>query len=135
MRSHRRSKRWLSGWLMVVLLFTQLLTSAYACPTIAAATSAPIEARMPGCDGNMPGTMDSDQQQLCQAHCSQGSQTVQSAPGVDAPAVPPLLLAILDWSQTALAPTRSAARMAPLATGAPPPGSPPLYLSLLVLRN
>ncbi|HET7794954.1 MAG TPA: hypothetical protein VFL64_16345 [Rhizobacter sp.] len=136
MRLHRRSKRWLSGWLMVVLLFTQLITSAYACPTIAAAASAmAMQESMPGCDGNMPGAMDPDQPQLCQAHCSQGSQTVQSAPSVDASPVPSMLLAILDWSQAMLAPMHSAARMAPVATGAPPPGSPPLYLSLLVLRN
>jgi hypothetical protein len=133
---HRRSRRWLSGWLMVVLLFTQLLTSAYACPTIAAAASAlAMQESMPGCEGNMPAAMDPDQPQLCQAHCSQGSQTVQSAPGIDAPPAPAVLLAILDWSQATLAPMQSAARLAPVATGAPPPGSPPLYLCLLVLRN
>lgn len=121
---------------MVVLLFAQLATSAYACPTIAAATPTPVAAMsMPGCDGNMPGAMDPDQPQLCQVHCSQGSQTVQSAPSADAPQAPAVLLVILDWTHSTLAPARCAVRPAAVATGASPPGSPPIYLSLLVLRN
>jgi hypothetical protein len=136
MRMHRRPRRWLSGWLMVVLLLTQLVTSAYACPTIGAATPAPAAmADMPGCEGNMPATMDPDQPQLCQAHCSQGSQTVQSATGADTPTAPALLLATLDWSHTTPAPSACATRRPQVATGTSPPGSPPLYLSLLVLRN
>lgn len=121
---------------MVALLFAQLATSAYACPTIAAATSAPVAAmNMPGCDGNMPGAMDPDRPQLCQAHCVQGSQTVQSAPSADTPQAPAVLLVTLDWTHSALAPARCAVRPAPVVTGALPPGSPPIYLSLLVLRN
>jgi hypothetical protein len=136
MRLHRRSRRWLSGWLTVMLLLTQWLTSAYACPMQAGASSgAAVAASMPGCDGHMPGARDPEQPQLCQMHCSQGAQTVQSAPGADLPPAPAMLLALLDWTQAALAPRHSAGRPAPLATGAPPPGSPPLYLRLLVLRN
>jgi hypothetical protein len=137
MRLHRRPRRWLSGWLMAVLLFTQWVTSAYACPMIAAAANAPAAlASMPGCDGHMPGAMDPDQPQMCQAHCTQGSQTVQSVPGADTPPPPAVLrVALLDWTQATQAPVRSANRDAPLATGAPPLGSPPLYLRLLVLRN
>ena len=136
MRLHRRPRRWLSGWLIVVLLFTQLATSAYACPTIVAAASAPAAMpEMPGCEGNMPAAMDPDQPQLCQAHCSQDSLTVQSAPSADLQPAPAVLLATLDWGLTALAPAHAADRPAPVATGAPPPGSPPIYLALLVLRN
>ena len=136
MRLHRRPRRWLSGWLIVVLLFTQLATSAYACPTMAAPASAPAAMpEMPGCEGNMPAAMDPEQPQLCQAHCSQDSLTVQSAPSADVQPAPAVLLATLDWAQTALAPAQSADRPAPVATGAPPPGSPPIYLALLVLRN
>lgn len=133
MRLHRRPRRWLSGWLTVMLLLTQWLTSAYACPALASAPAAAVS--MPGCDGHMPGAMDPEQPQLCQMHCSQGAQTVQSAPGADLPPAPAVLLAILDWTQAALASLHSAERPAPVATGAPPPGSPPLYLRLLVLRN
>jgi hypothetical protein len=136
MRMHRRPRRWLSGWLMVVLLLTQLVTSAYACPTIDTAASTPVAmADMPGCEGNMPTAMDPDQPQLCQAHCSPSSQTVQSATGADTPSAPALLLATLDWSHTTPAPAACATRRPQVATGTSPPGSPPLYLSLLVLRN
>jgi hypothetical protein len=134
MHLHRRSRRWLAGWLAVMLLLTQWLTSAYACPMRAGAPSA-AAASMPGCDGRMSGAMDPEQRQLCQMHCSQGAQTLQSAPSADVPPAPAVLLAILDWTQAALAPLHSADRPAPLAMGAPPPGSPPLYLRLLVLRN
>lgn len=121
---------------MVVVLFTQLITSAYACPTIATATTAPVAAAsMPDCDGNMPGAMDPDQPQLCQAHCSQGLQAVQSTPGADTAPVPLVLLAILDWTHVTPEQTLRADRLVPAATGAPPPGAPPIYLSLLVLRN
>jgi hypothetical protein len=43
---------------------------------------------------------------------------------------------VLDWSPPALLPQQLAntPRLG-VASGAPPPGSPPLYLSLLVLRN
>ena len=139
MRLHRRPRRWLSGCLTVMLLLTQWLTSAYACPAVTGAlpgaAAAAVAVSMPGCDGHMSGAMDPEQPQLCQMHCSQGAQTVQSAPGADLPPAPAVLLAILDWTQAALAPLHSADRPAPLATGAPPPGSPPLYLRLLVLRN
>ncbi|MGZ5157436.1 MAG: hypothetical protein ACXWCU_04430 [Caldimonas sp.] len=135
MRLHRRSTRWLSGWLAVVLFSVQLATAAYACPAIAAVSRAAVAmAEMPGCDGQMPGAMDTDQPQLCQAHCQQGSQTVHPTPAADAPATP-VLLAVLDWAHVALLSALPEGRPPLLSSGASPPGSPPLYLSLLVLRN
>jgi len=124
--------RWLSGWLSVVLLSMQLATAAYACPAVAQAAAAMAE--MPDCGGNIPGAMDPDQPQLCRAHCQQGSQNVHPTPASDAPATP-VLLAVLDWTHAALLPAQPAGRMPVVASGAPPPGSPPLYLRLLVLRN
>ena len=91
-------------------------------------------AAMPGCDGNMPRDMDADQPQLCQAHCQQGEQVVGAAPVGDWTPTP-LLLAVIDWrraAQAALPPARPWFGPPP---GAVPPGSPPIYLSLLVLRN
>lgn len=118
-----------------MLLFTQLAVSAYACPALAeAARGTAVMAEMPGCDGNMPRAMDTDQPQLCQAHCQQGLQTVQTAPMLDAP-VSPVLLAVLDWSPVALVHAPAADRTPLPSWGAAPRGSPPLYLSLLVLRN
>jgi len=135
MRLQRRPTRWLSGWLIAVLLLTQLATSAYACPAnVGAVSSAAVMADMPGCDGNMPAAMDPDHPQLCQAHCQQGSQAMPHAPALDAPSLP-LLLAVLDWTHDLLLPALPTARTAAVSPGASPPGSPPLYLSLLVLRN
>jgi hypothetical protein len=135
MRLDRRPTRWLSGWLAVILLFAQWATAAYACPAVLAAPPVVVTMPdMPGCSGNMPGAMDPDQPQLCLAHCQQGSQTVHPTPTLDVP-VSPVLLAVLDWSSAALLPAQPVRCQPVLASGASPPGSPPLYLSLLVLRN
>ncbi len=135
----RRPKRWLSCWLIVALLFMQLAASAYSCPQMGS-TPAPAAAMvdMPGCDGNMPGDMDSNQPQLCKAHCQQGSQAVAAQQALDAPATP-VLWAVLDWAhaQQQLAPAWPALaglRTAWLTSGAPPPGWPAVYLSQQVLR-
>ena len=134
MRLNRRPTRWLSGWLTALLLFVQLATAAYACPVAVAATMVPVAmAEMPGCAGNMPGAMDPNQPQLCQAHCQQGSQTVHPTPASDVP-TSPVLLAVLDWRHTALLTARPPSRARSMTAGASPPGSPPLYLRLLVLR-
>jgi hypothetical protein len=135
MRLHRRPTRWLCCWLTALLLFMQLATSAYACPMeLKAAQPAGAMADMPGCPGHMASVMDPDQPQLCQAHCQQGSQNVHTTPAPDVSAMP-LLLAVLDWKQVSLLPAPTAARSVALTSGASPPGSPPLYLCLLVLRN
>jgi hypothetical protein len=119
----------------VVLLFAQLATAAYACPRVASDAQAALAmAQMPGCDGHGPGAMDPDQPQLCRAHCEQGSQTVNPASAIDLP-MSPVLLAVLDWSAPALMPAGCSRRFDQAPSGASPPGTPPLYLSLLVLRN
>jgi hypothetical protein len=71
---------------------------------------------------------------LCKAHCDQGNQNVtpQNLPDLS---TSPLLLAVLDWNEGRLAPALAAGRAPLAASGAPPPGAPPLYLALLVLRN
>ena len=156
MRFYRRPKRWLSGWLAMLLLVSQLATAAYACPATGAASlrmapsaalpdmphmpnmpnmpNMPSMPSMPGCDGRMAGLQDPDQPLLCQAHCQQGALTVHPTPATDAPPSP-VLLAVLDWAPAAWLPTQPAARASALAPGAAPPGAPPRYLVLLVLRN
>ncbi|MBC7956060.1 MAG: hypothetical protein H7Y33_09355 [Cytophagales bacterium] len=131
-----RQRRWLSGWLILALLFMQLATAAYACPaqvtaerTVAATPAMP---EMPGCDMAQP--MDPDQPQLCQAHCQQGNQAVNPPQAGDA-ASPPVLLAVLDWARAALAVPQPKGMEHGVDAGAAPPGSPPLYIVLLVLRN
>jgi hypothetical protein len=132
---HRRHRRCLAGWLVVVLLFAQFATAAYACPRAAADPSAPaVMADMPGCDGATPDALDPSQPQLCKAHCERGSQTVNTPSAFDLPAAA-LMLAVLDWSPRSLLAAPAASRHGQVPSGAAPPGSPPLYLSLLVLRD
>lgn len=131
MRLSRRLIRWLSGSMVVVLLAVQFATAAYACPK-QALPNASAAAAMPGCDGTLP--TDAEQPLLCQAHCQQGTQTVHPTPVTDAPASP-VLLAVLDWTPTAWQPLRPEARPSWFSPGASPPGSPPRYLSLQILRN
>lgn len=137
MQAFGRRHRWLSGWLVALLLFTQLATAAYVCPPVAPASgvAAAEPAMMPGCDGSMMGGMDPDQPQLCKAHCEPDKTSVNSqAATPDAPpamAAAAALVGIVDAADAA----RLAARMPASAAAGPPAGNPPLYLSLLVLRN
>jgi hypothetical protein len=126
--------RRLSGWLIIVLLFAQFATTAYACPRAAESSALDLMADMPGCEAVRSGAMDPDQPQLCKAHCEYGSQTVNAAAAIDIPA-PTLMLAVLDWSPRALLVAAGRSRRGQVPSGAPPPGSPPLYLTLLVLRD
>lgn len=140
MSSLRRHRAWLAGWFAALLLFTHLATAAYACPQltvapdeVAAAVAAEMAA-MPDCAG-MPAQMDPDQPQLCKAHCEAGSSSLNSQPAVpDAPAAVALAAALVGVLDVALAAQRAATMPAAVADG-PPAGAPPLYLSLLVLRN
>lgn len=138
MRVPRRHRRWLSGWLVALLLTVQWATAAYACPRLAAAPdaveAAAAMAAMPDCAGGMTG-MDPDQPHLCKAHCDAGKQSVNSggAP-VDAPAALALagpLAGLIDLAAVA----RLASAMPPSRAAGPPRGTPPLFLSLLVLRR
>jgi hypothetical protein len=131
---HRGQRRWLSAGLIVALLFMQLATAAYACPRERERFQpSQTAAEMPGCDGNMPLAMDADQPQLCKAHCEQGSHVVNTTEACDA-TTPPMVVAVLDWAHSAVAPTSGATPRHRSRSGLSPPGSPPLYLSLLVLR-
>ncbi|MBL8323773.1 MAG: hypothetical protein JNJ89_02325 [Rubrivivax sp.] len=87
------------------------------------------------CAEHGPAAMDPEQPQLCKAHCQAGQQTVNSQAGaVDAP---PLVLAAsaLVGLVAALEPGLRPAGRAESRAAGPPRGAPPLYLSLLVLRN
>jgi hypothetical protein len=141
MRLSRRPARWLCTGLIGLLLLLQWATVAHACampaapghgsPAALAAGTAAMPG-MPGCHGPA-----ADPAVVCQAHCSQGQQTVQAGPAAD-PAAPALLLhaVLLDWSAaTRLRPGACTARVSPVQSGAPPAGAPPRYLVLGVLRN
>jgi hypothetical protein len=97
--------------------------------------AAALSPDMTDCDMAMG--LDADSPNLCKLHCEPGNQTpLHASASTDAPAAPLLCWAVLDWSSTALLP-QQLGHMPRLgvASGAPPPGAPPLYLSLLVLRN
>ncbi|KQV45735.1 hypothetical protein ASC95_27345 [Pelomonas sp. Root1217] len=88
---------------------------------------------MAGCE--QMSAMDTEQPQLCKAHCDRDKRTVSNVPAPDlAPTV------ILDPLQTRLALWLSpeAAEALPAVITAhtgPPEGTPPVYLALQVFRN
>ena len=96
MTLRRPLARWLSAWLMVAMLFTQIATSAYACPAMNSAQ--PQHGSMAGmpCAAMVSAGMalDADQPGLCMQHCQFGStQPPADSPqpfGVAAPALLPL---------------------------------------------
>ena len=130
-------RRWVSGGLLMAMLFMQLATAAYACPQPAQVRSGgavmSTMSDMPDCAAMGANPLDEAQPLLCKAHCSQGVASTAAAAAPDLqpnPAATTLLLGIV-------LPT-SAAPLAVAAAGQPrtplrPPGAPPLYL--LVLRN
>lgn len=133
MRFGRRFNRGIAFLVMTVLLYAQLATAAYACPQ-PQRHGAPA-ATMPACHERtgVP-AMDPEQPLLCQAHCQPDAQNLQPAPAIDLHSTP-LLWAVLDWSAATVLPLALQAARLQAPSGAPPPGTPPLYLSLLVLRN
>lgn len=135
----RRALRRLVVWLVFGLLASQWAVAAYVCPmTGAAPANAPPAAMpaMPGCDGSMAATdaMDTDQPQLCKAHCEQGAQSVKVTPAAE-PLPSYSLWAVLDWQLPVLQPAAAVRERAHPSPAASPPGSPPIYLALRVLRN
>ena len=138
MRPSRRHRNWLSSWLVALLLFAQWATAAYACPQPVGdakqGNAAMAMASMPDCAGGLP-AMDPEQPQLCKAHCELGQQSVQTG-GVVLDAPPAMahggaLMGVLRPADAA----ERAASMPPTRGAGTPAGTPPLYLSLLVLRN
>jgi hypothetical protein len=132
----RPQRRQLSCWLIVALLFMQFAASAYACTRQTASASA-VAAQV-ACAGHQIQGADASQTPttppLCKAHCEQGQQAVGVAAAADAPTVP-LLLAVLNWHTAQPLPGPAADPQCGAPMGTPPPGSPPLYLALLSLRN
>lgn len=133
MDSLRRHRRWLPAWLVGVLLFAQIATAAYACSQAAQPPAEAVAAMagMPDCHTDV----DPTQPPLCKAHCEVGSQSVNSNAG--AASVPAPALIDMRWARALVCADvaeRALALPKPQSVG-PPDGSPPLYLSLLVLRN
>jgi hypothetical protein len=133
MRAWVRRHRWVCLWLAALMFGGQVAASAYACPTMG---TEQVAAAMADCamTGNA-GTTDPAQPLLCKAHCEAGQQSVNSGAGAASVPAPALIAALwvraLDVAEAAQI---ASALPEPQSVG-PPAGSPPLYLSLLVLRN
>jgi hypothetical protein len=128
-----RSRRFRAGCLWFVataFLWMQLATAAYACPPL---SSAPQAVAMPGCESMGGASMDAEQPTLCKAHCDKDKQSATAdVPAATLP-MPALLAPGLGWrvadDATGTLPARP-----PLNAG-PPRGTPPLFITYLVLRN
>jgi len=126
----RHRRRCLSAALLVALLVMQWATAAHACPV--AHPTAPIVEMPDGCDGHMQ--PDPGHLQQCKAHCERASQALNAVQGVDVDAQP-VMLAVVDWRLAQHAAPMRGRVESIVRSGAPPPGSLPLYLTLRVLRN
>lgn len=138
MRLPRRPVRWLASLLMGSLLFMQLAAAAYVCP-MEGRNDGTAVAEMDGCDGHVAGMagdapMDAGQAPLCKAHCEEGSQTPSATPNLN-PGTTTVLFTVLDWSPSNLLPGQPTQSAPATRSGAPPPGFPPLYIALQVLRH
>lgn len=146
-RIARQWGRWIISGLVAALLFMQLAVAAYACPKLdgpAHASSMQMAgmtmdeaidmAAMPDCHA-MPGSMDDDAPQLCRAHCGNDSQPAPSAHAPDFHATATQALWLAYVLPTAIESATAAERQSSTAEPASPPGFPPLYLTLQVLRN
>jgi hypothetical protein len=160
MRDRRPVASWLGLLMALVLVLGQQAALAHACarglpmPAPAAPAedsvdrpadrsadrSADLTAATPvvmpmACEGHRAEGPAPEQRLLCKAHCQADEQSVNSAAAApDLPAA--VLLCLVPWHQPRLGDASHVVRPVPRArpTG-PPAGAPPLYLSLLVLRN
>ena len=92
MLSRKSLRRWLSVWLVLAVLFTQVATAAYVCP-MATAVLAFGAASAEMADASAA-RLDPDRPGLCIHHCQGGSQTIDQAnpASVPAPALLPTLV-------------------------------------------
>jgi len=118
-------RRWLSGALMVALLFMQLAAAAYACPQLQ-------QKAMPDCQGMSNAMADPAQPQLCKAHCTQAAQASAAHALPDLQCNPDGLLLV---QPLPAAPAPGLQLLQRPDAPASHPGDPPLYLALLILRN
>ena len=135
----RRFRRWLSGALVLTILFTQLAVSAYVCPTDRARDAPHAHAAMAGMPDCHESTDECRPTRPRAASCARRIAPMRRnrPPAPRSPDLQPnpasvaLLQRVIEPVTRCCCRSRWCAR-APL-TG--PPDPLPLYLSLLVLRN
>ncbi len=126
----RPFRAWCLWLVAMAFLCMQLTTTAYACPAL---QGTPDAAAMPGCESMSANTMDAEQPTLCKAHCDQHKQSsTADAPSAALP-MPALLAHGLGWRVAD--DDRAAVICRPALTACPPLGTPPLFITYLVLRN
>lgn len=129
--SARYWKRSVASGLILLLLFMQAVTAAYACPQMDSSSKETADA-MPGCQ-ERGGGMDQTQPLLCKASCEQILKTATPSLAFDAiPAA--VVLYVLRFALQSQVDIPSP-RIAAAQLGEPPPGWPPLYLFHRILRN
>jgi hypothetical protein len=122
--------RALPALVILALLFSQFVTSAYACPSYQGqANQAAVDCH--GASG--AAEMDPEQALLCQASCDDAAQSTGTAGALDLTQAT-LLLYVLPAAAETGRDGRHSARLL-IALGEPPPGWPPVYLLHRVLRN
>ena len=134
MKVRKAYLRCIVSLLATVMVYLQLATAAYACPASALAGS-PTASMAGMADCERMSAMDTEQPQLCKAHCDRDKQTVSNVPASDlAPSVilDPLLTRLALWL-----PPKAAEALPAVITAhtGPPDGTPPVYLALQVFRN
>lgn len=120
--------------LILLLLFSQFATAAYACPN-AATQEQRSGSEMADCEGaGGAAAMDPEQPLLCKASCEDAAQNSGTFAAADLTHASALLLYVLPPA-SALDQDRGLPADVLPSPGHPPPGWPPLYLFHRVLRN
>jgi hypothetical protein len=128
------SRRWLSGWMILALLFAQLATAAYACPELAPPDGQVSAALASDCESaHAISRSDEDDGPLCKASCDPGAQVVKVSAGFDATKTAVVLYFAPSISNRDL--VSSVVALTLPAFDRRPPGWPPAYLLHHVLRN
>jgi hypothetical protein len=140
-----RRHRWFSGLIAIVLLVGQTVALASDCqrpmPVPASHDPSTVSSEVTaevigGCVDHADPVAGPEHPLLCKAHCQADQQSVNSsgAGAVDLPSA--LLLGPVRWHLPDRADSAQVGAPAPRTQPVgPPAGFPPLYLSLLVLRN
>ena len=108
----------------MAMLFMQFATAVYACPKMA-------DSAMPDCHG-MAAQHD-DQSTLCKAHCVKDGQSTAASAAPDLQANPAALTLLMGMIEPTQVPAWNSRLPEPWHFSHS--GAPPIYLSLLVLRN
>jgi hypothetical protein len=93
----RRRRRWVSGLMMLSVLFAQFVTAAHACPLLLLQVSAPVESAIqavaPDVDAMPADCADASKEpvlgaNVCEAHCGSGMQLDIQAQTLEAALAP-----------------------------------------------